>query len=416
MELKQSEIILLKGLVGVLEEYGETISNRMYEILSERYPDVMKVFNRTHIEDGDKKQVKLLHHVLVKSFESIDQPEVLIEMFTRAAEKHSVVMVQPEQYQVVAECLLEAIQDVLGVKSDSKEIQAITKAYQILAGTLIEIEAALYKQAGLNIGEVPQFIKTMVLSKRVVANGIDEVTELTLAMPESYPEVTPMQYLSLHFPKLETTRQYSIVSAEQSKLVLGIKRDTKADSMKSVSNFIYSHLEQGDNVLISLPAGGVNLADLQGDVCVISAGVGVTAHLSLLNYIAQNRAQFKNAYHLKCVKNGGAFLSKPMDEVCRQAEIQCLRFFTAARSEDSYPIDYEYDGHLTNDLFAELLHAPKETHYFLSAPENMTIEIYDHLLSLGVDGSHIHCDFYGPTSIEYYKRRFNTESKKVKVA
>ena len=66
-------------------------------------------------------------------------------MINRIAQRHVQVDVLPQQYPVVEECLLEAIQAVLGDLATEKVIQAWKEAYQVLAELFIDREQLLYR-------------------------------------------------------------------------------------------------------------------------------------------------------------------------------------------------------------------------------------------------------------------------------
>ncbi|MEY2830919.1 MAG: hypothetical protein RLZZ574_177 [Cyanobacteriota bacterium] len=61
-------------------------------------------------------------------------------MVDKIAHRHVQTHVLPEQYQIVGECLLQAIKDVLGDAATEEVMTAWIEAYQALAGVFINRE------------------------------------------------------------------------------------------------------------------------------------------------------------------------------------------------------------------------------------------------------------------------------------
>lgn len=75
---------------------------------------------------------------------NIDNVNVLIPTIERICHKHISRDVQPEQYDAVGECLLYAMQEILGSKVATEEVMTAWKeAFGYLAHTFIEMETRL---------------------------------------------------------------------------------------------------------------------------------------------------------------------------------------------------------------------------------------------------------------------------------
>lgn len=68
-------------------------------------------------------------------------------MVDKIAHRHVQTHMLPEQYPIVGECLLQAINDVLRDAATEEVMSAWTEAYQALAGVFINREQQIYQNA-----------------------------------------------------------------------------------------------------------------------------------------------------------------------------------------------------------------------------------------------------------------------------
>ncbi|NEP06027.1 MAG: flavohemoprotein, partial [Okeania sp. SIO4D6] len=80
----------------------------------------------------------------------IDNLAGLKSMVEKIAHRHVQTHVLPEQYPVVGECMLQAMQDVLGEAATPEVISAWTEAYQALAEVFIHREHEIYEEEGVS--------------------------------------------------------------------------------------------------------------------------------------------------------------------------------------------------------------------------------------------------------------------------
>ncbi len=146
-EISQQTIDIVKSTAPILKQHGQKITTRMYEIMFHNYPEVKAQFDMS-AQTNNSQPAKLA--AAVYSYANhIDNLEALKTMVDKIAHRHVKTQVLPEQYPVVGECLLQAIQDILGDTATEEVMTAWTEAYQALAEVFINREQQIYQTAVL---------------------------------------------------------------------------------------------------------------------------------------------------------------------------------------------------------------------------------------------------------------------------
>jgi nitric oxide dioxygenase len=146
--ISQQTIDIVKSTAPILKQHGQKITTRMYEIMFHNYPEVKAQFDMSAQANGTQP-VKLA--TAVYSYAThIDDLEALKKMVDQIAHRHVQTHVLPEQYPIVGECLLQAIQDVLGDAATEEVMTAWTEAYQALAEVFINREQQINQTALAN--------------------------------------------------------------------------------------------------------------------------------------------------------------------------------------------------------------------------------------------------------------------------
>ena len=141
MALSAKTIEICKATAPVIQEQGEAITTRMYEILFENYPETKALFG-----DAPEDQHKILAGAVAAYAANIDNLDVLGKAVEGMAKRHVKTNVKPEHYPMVGVSLLQAIKDVLGDAATDDVIEAWKEAYFFLGGILIAREKELYAE------------------------------------------------------------------------------------------------------------------------------------------------------------------------------------------------------------------------------------------------------------------------------
>src|SRR5699024_397625 len=102
------------------------------------------VFNQTNQKRG--LQQEALVYSVYAAGENIDSLENIEQLVERIAEKHVSLGVKPEQYPIVGEALIQAVEDILGESATDEVIEAWRAAYDYIANLFIEIEQKKYHE------------------------------------------------------------------------------------------------------------------------------------------------------------------------------------------------------------------------------------------------------------------------------
>ena len=139
MELSQSTIETVKETIPVLQEHGQAITSRMYEILFDKYPETKALFS-----GAPEDQPKILASAIAAYANNIDSIDKLHDKIIWIANAHVKSRVMAEHYPMVADALMTAMKDVLGDAATPEILEAWQEAYSYLAEILVMNEKQLY--------------------------------------------------------------------------------------------------------------------------------------------------------------------------------------------------------------------------------------------------------------------------------
>lgn len=141
-QVSPKTIDLVKSTTPLLKKHGQKITTRMYEIMFGNHPEIKQQFNMTAQADGS--QPARLATAIYSYATHIDDLDSLKLMVDKIAHRHVQTHVTPEQYPIVGESLLQAMQDVLGEVATEEVMAAWKEAYQVLAQVFIKREDQIY--------------------------------------------------------------------------------------------------------------------------------------------------------------------------------------------------------------------------------------------------------------------------------
>lgn len=143
--LDQKRIDIVKSTVPVLEQNGEKITTRFYQLMFGAHPELLNIFNHANQKQG--RQQRALAGAVYEAAKHIDDLSVILPVVNQIAQKHRSLGIKPEHYPIVGKYLILAIKDVLGDAATDEIIDAWKEAYGAIADAFIGIEAELYNQA-----------------------------------------------------------------------------------------------------------------------------------------------------------------------------------------------------------------------------------------------------------------------------
>jgi len=375
--LSQETRDIIKATVPVLEQHGTEITSVFYAHMFEQHPELLNIFNKTNQKLG-RQQTALAQTVLAAA-KHIDHLEAIISNVNQIAHKHRALEIKPEHYPIVGENLIYAIKKVLGEAATPEIIDAWTQAYGVIADVFIQMEKGLYDEAEwqgfkpFKVGRVKE--ESAHVKSFTVVPGDGEVLKPIKAgqyiTVKVHPEGDPNDML----------RHYSICHTDVSKgIEFAVKRDVQGDVKGAVSNYLHDNVKEGDEILLSAPAGEFVVADTDRPLAFISGGVGMTPVMAMLH---EQAAKGKDIKFIHSAYN--------RDEVPFKDEI------TAFHNQENIQFYFNYSesaGRLTKEKLQGILTGSEDIYMCGSVGfmESLLAGLHD----MGISRDHVHYEPFRP--------------------
>ncbi len=240
----------------------------------------------------------------------------------------------------------------------------------------------------------------------------EDITSFYLVPADSrpLPAFRPGQYLTfrLNIPghARPVTRTYSLSSSTRSDHYrITVKRETAPPSRPDLphglsSNYLHDGVEPGARLCVKAPSGNFHLDPREpGPVALLSAGVGVTPMVSMLEAIVEASSS-RQIWFIHGARNRrkhimGAFARRIAAE---HDNVRLHICYSRPDPEDVLGKDYDSAGHVTVDLIQHLL--PRgDFDFYLCGPARFIKTLYDGLLAWSVPKARIHYEFFGPATV-----------------
>ncbi|MDF3936640.1 NO-inducible flavohemoprotein [Pseudomonas citronellolis] len=381
---------LIKATVPLLETGGEALTRHFYQMMLSEYPEVRPLFNQAHQASGAQQRA-LANGVLMYA-RHIDELEQLGPLVAQIVNKHVSLQILPEHYPIVGACLLRAIREVLGAEIATDDVLAAWgAAYQQLADILIGAEESAYARNATQIGGWRGARRFRVARK--VAES-DEITSFYLRPVDggALLDFQPGQYigLRLQLDGEEVRRNYSLSApANGREYRISVKREAQG----RVSSYLHEQLGEGDEIDLFPPAGEFVLREGDKPVALITAGVGITPSLSMLQ---QALAAGRTVHFIHCARNGAVHAFREFIEAQASKHPQLLHFF--CYSEPGEDDQAHAEGLLSEELLGGWLPAQRDLDAYFLGPKPFMAQVQRHLRALGVPERQCHYEFFGPAS------------------
>lgn len=384
---------IVKATVPVLEEHGTAITTVFYKNMFEAHPELLDIFNETNQKLG-RQQTALAMTVLAAA-KHLDKLATLLPQVTQISHKHRALQILPEHYPIVGKHLIGAIKEVLGSAATDDIINAWTEAYDEIASVFIQIEHSMYEEAMWQ-----GFAPFTITEKRAAATDIAAFT-VEPVNDRSKPaqdidlsklNLTAGQYITVKTDPKDSDhialRHYSLYSASSEKgIQFAVRRDNRNEHHGLVSNYLHDHLEIGDTVLLSAPAGDFALNQnlvQQNEIPLVlmSAGVGVTPVLSMLEAQVSANPKRPIIWVYACQNKAHHAFAAEVDKLLEMAETVETHLF------------YFDSGQILDEAWLAKLPKPADIYVCGSMP--FMESMIDGLMALdhGVDS--VHYEPFGP--------------------
>lgn len=399
--LSARTIEVIQSTVPVLEVHGETITTHFYKRMFKNNPELLNVFNHANQKQG--RQQTALSNAVLAAAKHIDNLEAILPAVKKIAHKHRSLGIKPEQYPIVGENLLAAIKEVLGDAATDEIIEAWGEAYEVIAQVFIGVEKEMYRQAEQQHGGWEGF-RNFVVDKKVRES--DVITSFYL-IPEdgkAIADYKPGQYIGVKFniPGEQYThhRQYSLSDAPGKDYYrISVKReDTSGEKAAGiVSNYLHRHVQEGDVVQVSAPAGDFVLdTESELPVVLISGGVGLTPLVSMLNTLIEKQPEREVTFIHAAINSRYHAMGEHIAQLAaNHNNVNYYVCYESPTEEDKARRNYDKEGYIDLDWLKSVLPHNQSKFYFCG-PIPFMRAINRALKQWSVPEENIHYEFFGP--------------------
>ncbi|MEV6290758.1 globin domain-containing protein [Streptomyces sp. NPDC051896] len=276
----------LPAVGGALDE----ITTRFYGTMFAEQPELLDgLFNRGNQASGEQRRA-LAGSIAGFAKALLADPDIRPDaLLARIAHKHAALGVTEDQYTIVHKYLFRAIGDVLGEAVTPDVAAAWDEVYWLMAGALIAQEARLYQEA--QVDPRKPWRQWTVVERREVTPDVASFL-LRPADDGPLPRTRAGQYVSVRVllaDGIHQTRQYSLSNPPGDRLRrITVKRVASvADAPEGeVSTQLHRTVQVGDELTLSAPFGDVVLDDADTPLLLVSAGIGCTPMVGMLEHLA----------------------------------------------------------------------------------------------------------------------------------
>jgi ferredoxin-NADP reductase/MOSC domain-containing protein YiiM/ferredoxin len=176
---------------------------------------------------------------------------------------------------------------------------------------------------------------------------------------------------------------------------VSVKRSTGVGS-----RYFHDHVRVGDLLQVSAPRGSFTLAPGNNPLVLLSAGIGATPVLAMLDWLATTGADSKReVWWLYGARNGSEhpFAVEVRALLKRLPSSHAFVAYSKPEDADQQGRDYDASGHLDLSLL-QRLQVPKEADFYLCGPTAFLSDFTAGLKSWGVPASGIYSEIFGAES------------------
>jgi nitric oxide dioxygenase len=392
MQLSESSLMIIRETAPPIAAAIDAISLRFYRRLFDAHPELSTdLFNRSHQASGEQAFALARSIVAFAGLVLDGDPHSYGAVLDRVAHKHASLGVVAPQYEIVYEHLFAAIAEQLGDAVTPEIGGAWTELYWLMANELRVREHVIYESADVEPGNVWQ--KALVTSRTL--ESADVVSLQLGTYKGSLPPFLPGQYVSVQVPLFDGAnqiRQYSLSRGQRSaEWRLGIKRIRNADGSPDgeVSNFIYDNIFEGDTLRVSIPCGELTLDTSERPLILVSAGIGCTPVLGMLEHLADEQSpRSVTVLHADRSPSAHAYRAELATLVARLPRGRLYTWYQ--RFPDSAP------GSAAGLMTLDNIEIESTATAYVCGPMPFMQQLVPALISKGLSANDVHYEMFGP--------------------
>lgn len=413
--LTADQIAIIKSTVPIIREHGTVVTTTFYANMLAAHPELKNYFSLRNQQTG-AQQAALANSVLAAAMH-IENLGAISAAFEKVCHKHVSLFILPEHYPIVGKYLIGAFEQILGAAFTPEIREAWTIAYGLLADIFVQREKVLYSEAGW------EGWRDFTIVRR--EDEAQSIASFYLKPSDggALPQFLPGQYVSLQIPIPELnglfqSRQFSLSlaphqSSEHYRVT--VKKEVEGESYTVedlaagkiaglVSQRLHEQFQVGHKVQLSPPHGEFTFSTADtpttAPVVLLSAGVGVTPLLSILDTILDSSSQaarpvtwIHGARHAGAVTYG-----KYIREAdAKHSNLSTKIFLNTVNEGDVKGQQYDYEGRMNLDTLeadGALPLKDASAEYYICGPEEWMIQTRAELLKKGVSLEKQHLELF----------------------
>lgn len=385
--LTAETIATVKATVPALRDHGETITTHFYQVMFRDYPEVKAYFNQAHQAQGT--QPRALANSVLAYAENIDRLEALEGALPTIIQKHVALDIRPEHYPIVGECLLKAIKDVLGDGATEPVMKAWAEAYQHLADLLIEAEEAIYQERE-NLQGGWRGPRRFRVVRKEPESAIITSFYLEPVDGETIMDFKPGQFITvlLEVDGQPLRRTYSLSGgAGANHYRISVKREPEGVA----SNYLHDHVDVGTALDLLPPSGDFTLTESQRPLVLLTAGVGITPAISMLDAAASSG---RDIHFIHCALNSRvhAFRNHVDSLATENENVQPHYIYSDPLPDDRA----DAEGLIDEEKLTRLLPEDRNVDLYFLGPKPFMRSVWSIASNLGIPERQIRYEFFGP--------------------
>lgn len=394
--LDRQTIATVQSTIPLLAATGPKLTAHFYDRMFEHNPELKHIFNMSNQINGDQREA--LFNAICAYAANLENLAALLPAVEKIAQKHTSLNIQPEHYSIVGHHLICTLDEMF---SPGQEVlDAWAKAYGVLADVFIQRESQIYADGETRTGGWRTLRSFRIIKKEMQSEVICSF-ELAPVDGGRVLDFKPGQYLGIYIEddqlEYQEIRQYSLTAAPNGKTYrIAVKREAQG----TVSNYLHQQLKEGDTLRVAPPRGDFFL-DISPDtpVALISAGVGQTPMLSMLNTL-HSQQHSAPVHWLHAAENGRvhAFANEVSAIADQMPNLSRHVWYREPEAQDNLGEDYHSRGIM--DLSShQWLAADPDRHYYFCGPLAFMQFAGRQLLAQEVASERIHYECFGPHKV-----------------
>lgn len=385
--LSAETIATVKATVPALRDHGETITTHFYQVMFRDYPEVKAYFNQSHQAQGT--QPRALANSVLAYAENIDRLEALEGALPDIIQKHVALDIRPEHYPIVGECLLKAIKDVLGDAATQPVMSAWAEAYQHLADLLIGAEESIYQERE-NLRGGWRGPRCFRVVRKEPESSIITSFYLEPVDGGKIMDFQPGQFITvlLDVGGQPSRRTYSLSGgAGSNHYRISVKREPKGVA----SNHLHDHVQVGTELDLLPPSGEFKLIENVRPLVLLTAGVGITPAISMLDAAAGSG---RDIHFIHCALNSRvhAFRDHVDTLAIENENIQPHYIYSNPLPDDRA----DSEGFIDKEKLTRLLPEDCDVDLYFLGPKPFMQSVWSLASDLGIPEGQIRYEFFGP--------------------